>query len=681
MNKYIAKAYRHKKLIIAFNILLILITILNLISVQKIWIAKARLILPKSTGDLNASLGTLGNISVGRGVVFSQQLNSLKILASIMISRDVLRKIWEQDLEKELYPDLASYEKLFGVSPQSESTIIEVDIEASSPELAKLRAERLIAAFQERLKRLRLQQGSQRTDFLLEELQQAQQNLQEVEFALNDYKSSVNLVNSDIQAQEILSAIKTLTTEKSNLLAQIKASETKVQELSSSLQMTPEMALKSLRLGENSEYLSLQQELAQIETNLNKARAKFFDNSPQVESLLAEKEKLSRQLQKYGEEALIVQTSSNRTANSDSSILIQELILAKSEAQESKQKVQELQAEINRLNQELQRFPSKQKRLVELERRYNIAKGVHNGLVAQMQETKLNGFSFYPNVQLLDAPYVASSRTKPSKRLIILGALLTASFSNSAIVLFLNKHKSRLDITISNLTNLDIPVLAKIPELKNPLVDIQGHEKAQLELQRLALATSLMNLKDNLLMITSTTSGEGKTTITLGLAYALVRLGFKVLVVDGDYHKAELSKRFINFQENEVPLLSQKPVLIDSNLYLLPAVFQNNNFLKYIASGGFINQIKTLKQSEEYDYVLIDTSPFSSSEALVMSQMIGNILSIIRPGITNSDDLYQTIKQVVEYKCQIKGMIINSYNYQEKSYLNHNLPKLFLSEN
>lgn len=678
MNRYLIIAAKNWLLLATFNLLLLLVTLYIFFSAQRIWTAKARLILPKSTSTLNANLGTLGNISSGEGAVFSQQLNSLKILASIITSRDGLREVWKQDSEKELYPRLASYEKLFTVSPHSESTIIEIEAEGSSPEIARQRTQNLISTFQERLKQLRTEEASQRVKFLGEELKKARQDLQETEIALNDYKSSVNLVSTDLQTKETLLAIKILSTEKSQVTAQVKARETKVKELSARLNMNPEQSLQSLRLGENSEYLSLQQELSRIETSLTKARTKFFDNSPQIQHLLGERENLLNRLQKFGAQSLVIQTNPNKTVSSDSSNLIQELILADSEAKEFRQKANQLQQEIEQLKQELKLLPGKQRRSLELQRKYETAKGVHNGLMAQIQEGKLNGFSAYPNVQILDAPDVDPKPTKPRKKLIALGSLLTFIFSNATILLFSDKRQSLL--SIKEIQNADFSILASIPELKNPEIDIRQDEKVMVEFQRLASTVSLMKFERNRLMIASTSEGEGKTTILLGLAHALVDLGFKVLMLDGDYRRASLSQRLGCSQLTELPLVSSKPISLEEKLDLFPTTPQTKNIAAFIARGTFCQQLEEIENEGQYDYVLIDSPPIGlTSEAAMMAKVVSNLLFVVRPGLTNANDFEHSLEQVSNHQGKIVGLVVNGINDQAKSYLRYQR-KIYLSE-
>ncbi len=675
-NKFILTAARHWKLLTLFNLLLLAATIYIVLFSKKTWTSNAKLILPKPTSALNANLGTLGNISSGDGAVFSQQLNSLKILSSIITSKDALREVWLQDEERDLYPRLENYATLFTVIPENESTIIDLSIDGSSPELAKKRTEVLLTTLQKRLGQLRSSDVTQRAEFLGSEIKTAQQNLHSAEVALNDYKSLANLMDNDLQAQEILSSVKSLSTEKSQVMAQIKASEEKASELSARLNMTPEEGVNSLRLGENPEYLSLQQSLSNVEARLAASRAQFFEDSPQIKNLLEEKNKLVKQLKSYGEQSF-EQSSQPTASKSNSSGLVQELILADSSAKESKQKAQQLQLEIDKMNQELKLMPGKQKKLVELKRRYNTAEGVYNGLVAQVQESKLNGLSSYPNAQLLDAPDVDPKPTKPKKSLVALGYLLTSILGSSAIILFLDQRQSLLDP--KDIEDIDLPILATLPELKNPQQDIRLDERVVMEFQRLALAVSMMDLERNRLMITSTCADEGKTTVTMGLAHALADLGFRILMVDGDYRQANLSSSLGYSQQQMSTLTTLQPTAIVERIDLLPTISQPNNIAEFITRGGFEQELNIIQQQENYDYILIDSPPVGlTSEAVMMARIIGDLLYVVRPGLTDSNDFFRCINQINNHEGNITGLVVNGIN-SKNSYLSHQ-KKIYLPQ-
>ncbi|NJN38132.1 MAG: hypothetical protein HC790_04390 [Acaryochloridaceae cyanobacterium CSU_3_4] len=89
-------------------------------------------------------MGKLGNLDSGNGVVFSQQLNLLKILGAIATSNETLKIAWSQDPDKGEYPQLETYKGLFDVSPESESTILSLQVQGDQPEIAQQRATLLL---------------------------------------------------------------------------------------------------------------------------------------------------------------------------------------------------------------------------------------------------------------------------------------------------------------------------------------------------------------------------------------------------------------------------------------------------------------------------------------------------------------------------------------------------------
>jgi Mrp family chromosome partitioning ATPase len=376
----------------------------------------------------------------------------------------------------------------------------------------------------------------------------------------------------------------------------MKANEATIRELSSRLNLNPKEALQYLRLQENKQYQYLREQLSQIEAQLIAARAQFLDNSPQVESLTEEEKNLKDRLKKYGNAPQI-----DRTVGGDSAILVRELILAESRAKSARSGAEQIQKEIDTLNARLRSLPIEQKRLSQLERQLKIAEGVYNGLVAQVQETKLNAFGSYPNIQLLDSPSVDSKRTKPKPKLIILGGILSALFGSSAIVLYFYERQPL--IAIKDFKSSKLPILAAIPHAKDT--------ETIVEFEKLAAAIDGMELNNKCLMVSSSTASEGKTTVSIGLATALTSLGYQVLLVDADYHKADLTKRMGYFDINPSALSSLKAIRLVPKLDLLPTTIQDKNIAEYIARGSFKEHIDSLQKMEKYDYIIIDSPPVS----------------------------------------------------------------------
>jgi len=666
MNRIAKVAIRHWKLLVIYNAVLLAITYANIKFTPRIWTTKAQLILPNVTSDLDADLGKLGKFKEGE-IVFSQQLNPLKILSSIALSDHVIKKVWQGDPEKNKYQIFSDYKTLFKMTPESESTVISLSVQGSNPELARQRAKLLIVAFRDRLQELREDEAIQRSRFIQREVKQAQQKLLQAQRDLTEFQASSSLVSSKEQTQELIATINNLQRERSQALSEAKANAEKVQKLSQRLNLAPNAAIQSARLAENKEYQFIRQKLSEIEANLTQLQSKFTNDHPQVRDLQSQREVLRRQLDRQ-----IADTAGNVTrvdtkAGENTASLIKEQVLAESQGAAMQKKAEQLQTQLQQLQTQLKSLPAQQERLQQLQSRYEIAEGVYHGVVAQAEQAKLGAFSAYPSVQVLDQPNVELQPSNPKPKLMLLGGLLGSVFGSAAIILFMESRNPSL--SPKDIQQTKIPVLASIPHIKALVMKIEQQIAEEIEFQRLASAISLLPLEKGRLMIASATSGEGKTTITLGLAYALINLGFRVLIVDGDFRKAQLSQYFDYQQkvisDRELMLVNVRPYL---DLLMLKA--EGKTIAEFIARGEFEQHLNSAQVAENYDYVLIDSSPVNlTGEAVLMAKVVSNVLFVARPDTSNRNPFHNSIEQLTRHQATIVGLVINGVETRTEGYL------------
>ncbi len=639
---------------------------------QKTWTANAQLILPDTTTNLDTSLGTLGQLKE-QGVAFTNELNPLNVLTSIITSDDAIRPVFLSDPKKDNFASLNSYKKLFKVKPADGSTTINLQVTASEAELAKQRAKRLIESYQERLNKLREGTANAREKFTQRQLKEASANLQLVKTNLAQFKESTGFVSSEDQTENLVSAIKILRTTQADVLAQSKATATRSQELSNALGMTPQQAINSLRLGENKEYQALRQKLTELNTDIAVNRGTLTEKHPTVISLLQQRQKLltalNRQFNAVVSSADGINTSFGGNNFKDSTIeLIAELIKIDSESKGLQQQALIIQNQLQKLQTELKNLSTLQAQLLDLQRQYDIAEGVYKGIVAQLEQSKIVAFNAYPNLQVLDRPTVDPKPTTPKRSLIALGGILTSVFASLALILFSESRNPLLKQ--KDLQDIQLPLLARIPTFKSSPLGLKMECDVQIPFQRLASAISLMPLENNRLMVTSSISGEGKTTITLGLAKALMVLGFRVLMVDADFRKAKLSRHFgcvIHPQSNDLP----QPIQIFPNLDILPnAPNQNNKVMEFVARGGFEKYLNTIQTNGNYDYIIVDTAPVTStSETALMAKAIANVLPVIRLGVSDRYMVQETIEQLMRHNANIIGLALNGIEQRSEGYI------------
>jgi Mrp family chromosome partitioning ATPase len=358
--------------------------------------------------------------------------------------------------------------------------------------------------------------------------------------------------------------------------------------------------------------------------------------------------------------------------------MIAELIKTQTTAKGLQQQASQLQSQVNKLTSELSSISKNQAQLTDLQRKYEIAEGIYKGIIAQFQESKTSPFNTYPNVQTINESTVDPKPSEPKLWLIALGGILASIFGSIALVSFLESRKPLLGA--KDLQQMEFPVLGRISRLKRPNMERYLEAEIDVDFQRLAAAVSCLMLENNRLMVTSATFGEGKTTVTLGLALALVNFGFRVLVVDGDLRQAEMSRR-LKRPQLEVKGNS-KLVSVYPGLDLLPAPhIPKNKIGEFFARGSFERYLSAIQGSGNYDYVLVDSAPVGlATETSLMSEVVHNVLFVVRPGTSDRYSVMDGFEQFTQHNARIRGLVVNGVESRTEGYRYRCQPELLEAE-
>ena len=186
----------------------------------------------------------------------------------------------------------------------------------------------------------------------------------------------------------------------------------------------------------------------------------------------------------------------------------------------------------------------------------------------------------------------------------------------------------------------------------------------------------------NVILVTSTISGEGKTFVATNLAVSLALLDKRVVVVGLDIRRPKLLECF-GFSHEEIKgkkgitnYLSDNSIDLhsllisaknNSNLYILPAGTIPPNPAELIARPALDTAIKLL--AEEFDYVILDSAPVGLvSDALIASRLADITLYICRADYSHKSDfdLINDLKK--KQKLPEMAIIVNGINMKKKKY-------------
>lgn len=193
-------------------------------------------------------------------------------------------------------------------------------------------------------------------------------------------------------------------------------------------------------------------------------------------------------------------------------------------------------------------------------------------------------------------------------------------------------------------------------------------------------------LKDNLLYINadgtkkviqieSAMPEEGKTTVAANLA---VSLGFndkKIVVIDLDFRKPQLHRKFDLPRENGIAEymrgeITKEKVVKKSKYKNVDVVTRGGNIYNpslILTSQKFKDFIAELKN--EYDYVLLDCAPvLQVSDFIHIIQVSDGALLVVAYGYTTKNQVAEAVKDLKQNGCNILGSVFSKYDIKKDKY-------------
>lgn len=176
----------------------------------------------------------------------------------------------------------------------------------------------------------------------------------------------------------------------------------------------------------------------------------------------------------------------------------------------------------------------------------------------------------------------------------------------------------------------------------------------------------------SVVMITSTTSGEGKTTTLGNLAVTYALEGKRVLMIDGDLRKPMLHQVF--GQSNRTGLtqvLTGRHELSEasretkiSNLSLLTSGPIPPNPVEMLSSERMKLLIDECRKN--YEVVLIDTPPvYGMADGQILASLCDGVLFVVLSGKTKREMVKKAKSNLEHVKANLLGVVLNSQTRSE----------------
>ena len=342
----------------------------------------------------------------------------------------------------------------------------------------------------------------------------------------------------------------------------------------------------------------------------------------------------------------------------------------------------------NKINRQISDLPNIQQEVIRLTRDVDTNQATYVQLLNKQQELNIMQASAQGNVRVVDHAMTAERPIKPRKAMIILLSALTAGMLASAWYLFRGAVRRTL-ISPDEIEALNLEVLAIIPKsdvqteqsgglskLKKTTQTATKYLLAQAEPTdvtveairslRTSIYFSIMDAKNNILMISGATPEAGKSFIAANLAIVMAQSEKKVLLIDADMRKGYLDQLF------EAPVEQGLAEILSGQITPSQAVQPTQTPNLDIITHGTLpdnpsellmsNRLRALLEwaKPRYDHIIIDTPPvLSVTDATIIGQMVGITLLVARYESTTALELDRSAAKLVQNNVPVKGVIFN----------------------
>ena len=336
----------------------------------------------------------------------------------------------------------------------------------------------------------------------------------------------------------------------------------------------------------------------------------------------------------------------------------------------------------------LSQTPEQERFLTEIGRQQTVKSSLYIMLLQKREENSITLAATSDKGRLIDEP-AFMGKVKPKTAIIMLIALLLGIGLPLLILILKELLRYRIEgrQDVEKLT--DCPIIADIAMANESIkavgdIVIKENQNNQMEEIFRGMRTNLQFIlkeSQNVIMFTSSVSGEGKTFVAGNLATSFAFLGKKVLLVGLDIRRPRLSHLFgmDNKKEGITTLLTKNSVSTDDVLSLCMPSGVNKNLDLLIAGPIPPNPSELLTRStlkeifdilrKEYDYVIVDTAPVGLvTDTLHIGKVADATVMVCRADYTEKSSFSMINDFAENNKLPNVSIVVNGVDMSKKKY-------------
>jgi polysaccharide biosynthesis transport protein len=539
------------------------------------------------------------------------------------------------------------------VSLVPRTQIISVSFDSEDPDLSARAANALVGSFIEEDRRLRLQAAQGLNTSLIDRSTQLLEDLRKAERNLQSFREKNDLVNLR-GASQALSA-----TQMEQLMPKVVSARVKVTEL--------ETALKQVREVNDGDYTN-------VPWVMN------YGTVPAArDRVIASRFKVAELSENYGyEHPRMIQAQAELKEAGENlrrQIGVAVASLTK-EYDNARATERALKAVMTGERSQVRDVNRIEFQLGQLEREVESSRQLYDAFIARAKQLEVAGDIERSIARVVNSARPSGSPYSPNVVQMILIFFAAGLALSVGLAVFLD----RLDNTIKGPSDAEIrlglPALTTVPlidegqqsgRLLTRFIDDSGGSFSEaFRTARTGLLLSALDDPSRVFMVTSSTPGEGKTTVSTNLALALAQ-SQRALLIEADMRKPRLArdlglpeqtKGLANLAAGTATMEECLYSIEGSSLKVMPTGDIPPNPLDLLFSHRFEETIESLKA--QFDFIVIDTPPVELvSDAVAVSRIASSVLYVVRGGSTPFPLVVGGLEKLRRAEAPLLGLVLN----------------------
>jgi tyrosine-protein kinase Etk/Wzc len=348
----------------------------------------------------------------------------------------------------------------------------------------------------------------------------------------------------------------------------------------------------------------------------------------------------------------------------------------------------QIERDLQELNARVNELPAAQQEVLRRTREVEVTQAIYVNILNKVQELEVARAGTIGNIRIIDSAVLNGQVAPNVLRIFVLYTVLGMLIIIGYILL---KEMLKRGIESSEqIESLGLTVYATVPQSSaqrklNRALKRRGQKTSKsvvggvlaqrdpmdLSLESLrGLRTSLhftmMDGRNNRIMLTGPSPGVGKSFVSINLGAISATAGKKVIIIDADLRKGNLHHAFgqaskgglVEFLSGELTLEDIiKPTGIAHYDVITRGVVANNPS-ELLMRPGFEQALEDL--SEMYDMVIIDTPPvLAVTDACVAGKHCGTTLLVTRFDKNSVHEIQMAKKRLESSGLEIQGAVLN----------------------